>query len=646
MQSSSVSSLLQLRARAALELLRREEAGGPALAADPDEGLIRSTNTRARKLGAPGSISLAEWVALRDSYQGICPCCRQQRRLTVDHVEPLSAGGANVIANVQPLCMPCNSAKGAQTIDYRAAYTFDLYRFAPERYIVERLGWQPWRGTPEAPGQAEILAAYAESLRLQHARRDEGGEGDPVPNTIRVESGHGIGKTTLLAGIVSHFFDCFPESIVYAFAPGYEQINDLLFKEIRKQRAGRGLPGRVLQTPEIKGGEAHFAKGRATNDAGGRGTERVQGQHAPYLLFVIDEAEGVADFVYDAIKSMASGGIAVVILAANPRTRTSRFHRLATGRATVNFRVSCIAHPNVLAGRVLIPGAVERAYVEAMIDDGETQHCDIVEAHDPDRHTFTLPWRPGVIYAPDAEFLFRVLGVAPANMSANTFCPIGRYEAAKARRPSEDRPTVARIGVDVARWGDDVGAIWVRHNGRLYRAARMVQQDTTIYAQAILAEARRLIAGGVTSLHIRVDGGGGFGGGVIDQVKRAAELLALRELADGSFETLEVNNNAAPSDPKAFADLVTEMYYHLGEGLQALALDRPPAALEADLCERTYDWVKVAGLDVKKLEPKKDFKRRHEGRSPDDGDGAALAAAPDHIFGRPRSSGADLVGFV
>jgi hypothetical protein len=505
---------------------------------------------------------------------------------------------------------------------------FDAYRFAPERYIVDQLGWQPWRGALGAPGQAEILDAYAESLRAQHARRD-GGDGDPVPNIIRVESGHGIGKTCLLAGIVSHFFDCFDESIVYAFAPGYEQINDLLFKEIRRQRGGRSLPGRVLQTPELKGGDAHFVKGRATNDANGRGTERVQGQHAPYLLFVIDEAEGVADFVYDAIKSMASGGIAVIIMAANPRTRTSRFHRLASGRQVVNFRISSISHPNVLAGRPLIPGAVERAYVEAMIDDGETQHCEVVARHDPDRHTFDLAWRPGTIYAPDAEFLFRVLGVAPANISANTFCPIGRYEAAKRRQATSDRPTVARIGVDVARWGNDAGTVWVRHDGRVWRAARLVKLDTIAYYHAVRDVATSLIMRGVTSLHVRVDGGGGFGGGVIDSLRIDAELDQI--LAD--FHVFEVNNNSAASDSKAFGDLVTEMYYHASEALKVLALDQPPATLEADICERTYGWAKVGGWDVKKLEPKLEFKKRHEGRSPDDGDGYALAVAPDHLFG-------------
>jgi 5-methylcytosine-specific restriction endonuclease McrA len=34
-------------------------------------------------------------------------------------VVPVSAGGANTIDNIQPLCGPCNSAKHTQTIDYR-----------------------------------------------------------------------------------------------------------------------------------------------------------------------------------------------------------------------------------------------------------------------------------------------------------------------------------------------------------------------------------------------------------------------------------------------------------------------------------------------------------------------------------------------
>jgi hypothetical protein len=66
---------------------------------------------------------LSDWITLRDSYGGICVSCGQARRLTIDHIQPLSAGGDNTIRNVQPLCMPCNSAKGGKTVDYRDRVT-------------------------------------------------------------------------------------------------------------------------------------------------------------------------------------------------------------------------------------------------------------------------------------------------------------------------------------------------------------------------------------------------------------------------------------------------------------------------------------------------------------------------------------------
>jgi len=60
-----------------------------------------------------------------------------------------------------------------------------------------------------------------------------------------------------------------------------------------------------------------------------------------------------------------------------------------------------------------------------------------------------------------------------------------------------------------------------------------------------------------------------------------------------------------------------------------------PGALQADLCERLYKWVKAGPeevkRDVKQLESKDDFRKRHH-RSPDDGDGCALACAPDYVF--------------
>lgn len=499
------------------------------------------------------------------------------------------------------------------------------YRYEPERYIRERLGWTPWRGTPEAPGQADVLDAYVEALRTQAER-----PGAPVRNWIRIEAGHTVGKTTLLAGVVSHFFDCWGPSITYCFAPGYEQINDLLFKEIRTQRAGQRLPGRVLETPEIKHRGDWFVKGKATNNAHGQGTERIQGQHGPRLLFVVDEAEGVPDFVYDAIDSMASGGLAIILLAANPRTRTSRFHKLAASPRCRSFRISSLFHPNVTSGRDLIPGAVNRSWIDSKLDPGPSQLAEVTKAYDADALTFSVPWRPGLIYRPRPEFLWRVMGIAPSGNTTDTLIPVGRYEAAKARQPVPRNPHQARAGVDVARYGQDAGTLYIRHAGRIWREEAFWHQNTLEYIRVIKAAAQRLAAEGVTSFHVRVDGGGGYGGGIVDLLGADEDLRRL--FAD--FQVYEVHFGGTPTDEDAYADVITELYADAGEALPALRIEDPPDVLERDLCERRYRFVKLRGVDVKRLESKEEFRKRNDQKSsPDDGDGFVLAAAADHLFG-------------
>lgn len=61
----------------------------------------------------------AEFVALCARFGDRCVCCGAHGRLTADHVVPLSQGGGNTIANIQPLCPSCNSTKSTKTIDYR-----------------------------------------------------------------------------------------------------------------------------------------------------------------------------------------------------------------------------------------------------------------------------------------------------------------------------------------------------------------------------------------------------------------------------------------------------------------------------------------------------------------------------------------------
>lgn len=66
-----------------------------------------------------GHFTEEEWIELCNYYGNVCLRCGSNEKLTADHVKPLFHGGGNSIDNIQPLCLSCNSGKGAKEIDYR-----------------------------------------------------------------------------------------------------------------------------------------------------------------------------------------------------------------------------------------------------------------------------------------------------------------------------------------------------------------------------------------------------------------------------------------------------------------------------------------------------------------------------------------------
>lgn len=77
----------------------------------------RARHNRILAQGSP--FTHAEWIVLCERYDYRCLCCGERKTLTVDHVVPVSRGGAGDISNIQPLCIDCNKRKHARTIDYR-----------------------------------------------------------------------------------------------------------------------------------------------------------------------------------------------------------------------------------------------------------------------------------------------------------------------------------------------------------------------------------------------------------------------------------------------------------------------------------------------------------------------------------------------
>jgi len=64
---------------------------------------------RARQQG-PG-VSAEQWAAIQSAYDGRCAYCGTVGKMTMDHVVPLSKGGAHEPFNVVPACTSCNCRK-------------------------------------------------------------------------------------------------------------------------------------------------------------------------------------------------------------------------------------------------------------------------------------------------------------------------------------------------------------------------------------------------------------------------------------------------------------------------------------------------------------------------------------------------------
>lgn len=81
---------------------------------------VQHNRRRAREKGALGSFTAQQWHDLQAEYCWCCAYCGlPTKKLTVDHVIPLSKGGSNDISNLKPACKSCNSRKGSRLLENR-----------------------------------------------------------------------------------------------------------------------------------------------------------------------------------------------------------------------------------------------------------------------------------------------------------------------------------------------------------------------------------------------------------------------------------------------------------------------------------------------------------------------------------------------
>lgn len=303
---------------------------------------------------------------------------------------------------------------------------------------------------------------------------------------VSVRSGQGVGKTGCEAVLCLWFLSCFPYSRVVATAPTKQQLNDVLWAEVSKWQSNSPLLKAVLKWTKTKVSvqgyeERWFATARTATKP-----ENMQGFHEENMLFIVDEASGVADPIMEAILGTLSGSNNKLLMCGNP-TRTSG------------------------------------TFYDSHNCDRMLYRCHKVSSRDSVRTNKENIAAMERKYGKDSNFIrVRVDGDFP-KQEDDVFISIELVEASVSTDFEEPEiPDIIHIGCDVARFGDDKTVIGYKVNEKVDYYCKRNGQDTMATADDIVACYEKLLRKYPKykgDIYTKIDDGG-VGGGVVDRLRQ------------------------------------------------------------------------------------------------------------------------------
>ncbi len=135
---------------------------------------------------------------------------------------------------------------------------------------------------------------------------------------------HDMGKTFLVARIAMTFLNVFPNSKVITTAPTFNQVERILWSELRAAHAKATFPlGGKLNMTDWTFSPDWFALGFSPRNEAtggeGQGTQSsFQGFHAPYILVIFDEATGIPYNVWTMAEGLLTSANVKFVAIGNP----------------------------------------------------------------------------------------------------------------------------------------------------------------------------------------------------------------------------------------------------------------------------------------------------------------------------------------
>ena len=323
--------------------------------------------------------------------------------------------------------------------------------------------------------------------------------------------------------------------------------------------------------------------------------ERMAGFSGPHMLFLVDEASGVPDSIFEAIEGNRAGGARVVIIS-NPTQTSGVFYDAFTSERSDWHSIHISS---------------EECAELAPVEVGDETGLATREWVEEKRHE----WGED-----DPRFQVRVRGNFPTQAD-NAMIAVALVEAATHRWKATPADGPLRVGLDVARFGTDVSAcVWSR--GAWASAPAVWKGLDAVDVAGRCLELVRGVRREGERASVRVDVTG-MGSGVADVLRR-----------EPSIELVEIDA-AASATVDGYSRMRDQVWGTLREWFKAGGALRRDGKLVADLVAPVYGFDVRGQLEVEsKLEM-----RKRLGRSTDRADALALA-----VFAASSTAWTPLVG--
>ena len=242
-------------------------------------------------------------------------------------------------------------------------------------------------------------------------------------------------------------------------APTYRQVHNIMTPEVRRLfKKAAFLPGRLVADDIRTDYEEWFCTGfKAADDD----TEAWSGFHAVNTMFVVTEASGISQTVYNAIEGNLQGNSRLLIVF-NPNISTGYAASAMKSSRFARFRLNSLNAENVVKKRNIIPGQVDYRWVKDKVESW----CIRISKDDYCEEDGDFPFE-GVLYRPNDLFRVKVLGLFP-KVEEDVIVPYEWIQLANERwlmmQEHGYKPNCpSRIGVDVAGMGRDSSILVPRY---------------------------------------------------------------------------------------------------------------------------------------------------------------------------------------